>query len=69
MKMDKTKRKRLIFTIMLMLAIGNYSRLKGTEHVRAIEFVSIFSIGAIAGLLFYSIVGNRNNGQEPENKG
>lgn len=46
------ERKRImLLAIILMLAIGNYSRLPGNENIRLIHFVSIFSIGAIAALL------------------
>ncbi len=65
-RMDKTIRRRLIFTIMLMMAIGNYTRLKDTDNVRAIEFFSIFTIGAIAGLLAYSIIGDRKEKPDAE---
>ena len=37
--------------VLLMLAIGNYSRLKGNDNIRAIQFVSILVIGVLAGLL------------------
>ena len=54
--MDKKKRSRIIIAVMLLLAIANFSRLKGTENIRTVEFLSIFAIGALSGLLIYSIV-------------
>jgi len=54
--MDKKKRSRIIIAVMLLLSIANFSRLKGTENIRTVEFLSIFAIGALSGLLIYSIV-------------
>lgn len=45
------KKRRIIMAVLLMLAIGNYSRLKGNDNIRAIQFVSILVIGVLAGLL------------------
>jgi hypothetical protein len=49
------KRRRILICVVLLLSIGNYSRIQGTEHIRAIEFVSIFAMGAMAGLLLREI--------------
>ncbi len=51
------KQKRpLVFTaIILMLAIGNYFRLKGNENIRAIQFLSIFVIGLLAGIILKEV--------------
>ncbi|MCW3090919.1 MAG: hypothetical protein JWP81_1988 [Ferruginibacter sp.] len=46
------RRKRPIITaVILMIAIGNYTRLTGNENIRAIQFLSIFVIGALSALL------------------
>jgi hypothetical protein len=50
------KRKLPIIAILLVLSIGNYARIEGTEHIRLIEFVSIFTIGILSGLLLHSLV-------------
>jgi hypothetical protein len=34
-----------------MLSIGNYFRIHGNENIRAIQFLSIFVIGMLSGLL------------------
>jgi hypothetical protein len=34
-----------------MIAIGNYSRLSGSENIRTIQFLSIFVMGALSALL------------------
>ena len=48
--MDKRKR-RMVVAIMLMIAIGNFSRLTANSTIRAVEMFSILSIGIFAGFL------------------
>ena len=38
-----------------MISIGNYFRIQGTENIRVIEFLSIFTIGFLSALLFREI--------------
>lgn len=45
-----------IIAILLALSIGNYSRLPGSENIRAIEFASIWAIGALSALLIHGII-------------
>jgi len=49
------KKRRIIIWIVLMLSIGNYARLKGNENIRAVQFLSIFAIGALSGILMQDI--------------
>ena len=49
-------RKRIIIAVLLMLSIGNFIRIQGTENIRVIEFLSIFTIGFLSALLFREIV-------------
>jgi len=50
------KRNRLAITsIMLMLSLLNYSRIKGNEDVRAILFLSIFSMGILTGIIILQV--------------
>ncbi|MEJ7829249.1 MAG: hypothetical protein WKF91_13660 [Segetibacter sp.] len=50
------KRRRIIIAVVLMLSVLNYSRLKGNENIRLIQFISIFAIGALAALLIREVV-------------
>ncbi len=50
------KRRRIIIAVMLMLSVVNYSRLKGNENIRLIQFISIFVIGALTALLIREVV-------------
>ena len=45
------KKRIVIIAVLLMLSVLNYTRISGTENIRAIEFLSIFTIGALSGLL------------------
>lgn len=54
--MNRRKKRILIMTaVLLLISIGNYSRIEGTEHIRNIEFLSIFTIGMLSGLLLREI--------------
>jgi len=45
------KKKGIWIAVILMLSIGNFTRLTGNENIRAIQFLSIFIIGVLSGLL------------------
>jgi hypothetical protein len=40
-----------ITTILLILSLGNYFRVISHNGIRAVEFISIFVIGTLAGVL------------------
>ena len=44
-----------------MISIVNYSRIKGIEAIRPIEFLSIFTIGILSGLLIREIISKFKN--------
>jgi len=43
-------------TVLLIISIGNYVRIASDSNVRAVEFVSIWAIGALSGLLIFQII-------------
>ena len=50
------KNKRLvILAVLLMLSIGNFTRIVGNENIRTIQFLSIFVIGALTSLLIREV--------------
>lgn len=52
------KKRRVIIAVLLLLSIGNYTRIVGNNEIRLIQFISIFVIGALTGLLineFFSL--------------
>lgn len=59
----KTNRRRFIFAIMFILSVGNFSRIQGNENIRTIQFVSIFVMGMLFGLLLKEIIDAIKNKQ------
>ena len=49
-------RRSIILAVSLILAVINYSRIVGNENIRTVQFLSIFAIGAISGLLLQQII-------------
>lgn len=45
------ERRRIILAVLLIISIGNYTRIVGNENIRTIQFLSIFAIGALSALL------------------
>jgi hypothetical protein len=50
------KRRSINIALIFMLAIANFTRLKGNENIRTIQFISIFIIGALFALLIRELV-------------
>ena len=50
------KRRRITIAVLLLLSIVNYTRLKGNENIRAIQFISIFATGLLLGILLNEFV-------------
>jgi hypothetical protein len=51
------KNRLIVFTaVFLMISIGNYFRIVSDGSVRTVEFLSIFSIGALSGLLLALVI-------------
>lgn len=53
---DQNRRRRILLAILLILTIGNYTRIVGTDNIRTVEFLSIATIGAITALLIKEVV-------------
>lgn len=49
------RRRSITIAILLVLSIGNYSRLPGNGNIKAVQFLSIFAIGALSALLLQQI--------------
>jgi hypothetical protein len=50
-----TKKKAAVLSIMLIIAIGNYSRITNPDTIRTVEFLSIFAIGALTAALIRAV--------------
>lgn len=57
---DKSRRRRILLAVLLLLSIGNYTRIVGTANIRTVEFLTIAAIGALTALLIKAIVDNIN---------
>lgn len=55
-----TKKRKIILTVLLLLSLGNYARMDGTDDIRTVEFLSIFAIGALSALLVREVFGKDN---------
>lgn len=57
------KKRTILIAVMLLLSIGNFFRLSQNGNFRLVEFVSIFTIGLLTGLLIFQLVtqGKRKN--------
>jgi hypothetical protein len=50
-----SKRRIIVLAIMLLISIGNYSRIIDHGTIRTVEFLSIFVIGALTSLLIREV--------------
>lgn len=50
------RKRRIIIDVLLLLSIRNYSRHTGNDNIRLIQFISIFVIDALTGLLINEFV-------------
>jgi hypothetical protein len=50
------KKRRIIIAVLLLISIVNFSRLTGNDSIRPIQFILIFVIGALSGLLINELI-------------
>jgi len=51
------RKRAIIFTaILFVISLGNYFRITLNAQVRSVDFISIFAIGVLAGVLLTQIV-------------
>lgn len=51
------KNRAIIITVVLLIvSIGNYFRIISDGSIRTVEFISIFAMGALAGVLIIQII-------------
>ena len=51
----------VITVILLIVSIGNYFRIITDGSIRTVEFISIFAMGALAGVLIIQIINMMKN--------
>lgn len=54
--MDKQYRVLVGPFILLFLCLGNYSRNAASANIRSVDFLTIWAIGALSGLLIYKVI-------------
>jgi uncharacterized membrane protein len=52
----RANRPLVVVAIMLLLLIGKYTSLAGNENIRLIQFLNIFAIGMLSGILIRELV-------------
>ncbi|HLO44961.1 MAG TPA: hypothetical protein VK175_11565 [Leadbetterella sp.] len=58
------KNKRLVLlAVLLMLSVGNFTRIAGNENIRTVQFLSIFAIGALTALLIREVAEKIKSGK------
>ena len=56
----KNNRLRII-AVLLVISLVTLSRMKGLENIRAVEFLSIFVIGLLSGVLLVGLIDKFKN--------
>ena len=59
----KSRNKIAFVAVMLMIATVNYSRISGIDSIRPIQFLGIFAIGLISGILLKLLIEAYKNRQ------
>jgi len=50
------KKRKISLAVLMILSIGNFTRLTGNENIRTVQFLSIFIIGDLSALLINEFV-------------
>ena len=56
-----TQKRIPVLAILLVLSTTTFFRIPGNENLRAIQFLSVFTIGAITALLIQAVVNKLRN--------
>lgn len=65
--MNRNRRALAFTAILLIITVINYSMLADKEYIRTIQFLYIFVMGALSGVLLTQIVRAWRRVQPPEN--
>ena len=60
----KSIRRRIVLAVVFMLSVGNFFRIQGNENIRNVQFLSIFVMGMLFGLLIKEIIDAIRNKQQ-----
>jgi len=62
--MEPKRRRRIFLAVLFLLSVINFNRIQGNENIRTVQFLSIFAMGIIFGLLVREIVEAYKNKQQ-----
>jgi hypothetical protein len=51
------KKSLMITSLMLVISIGSLTRVIAHSHIRAVDFVSILTVGILTGIVIMQVVG------------
>lgn len=51
-----TNKRVIVFALLLIVSVTNYFRISSNSLIRPVDFLTIFAVGAIAGLLLQEII-------------
>lgn len=60
----KSNKRGIAAAVILLIAIGNYSRMPDSGNIRAVAFLSIFAIGALSAVVIREILGRIREKQD-----
>ncbi|MGL2964800.1 hypothetical protein ACSVH2_13340 [Flavobacterium sp. RSB2_4_14] len=52
----KSRRRRIFLALLFLFSVLNFNRMDGNENIRTVQFLSIFAMGILFGLLIREIV-------------
>jgi len=54
--MEPRKRRRIFLALLFLFSVLNFNRMDGNENIKTVQFLSIFAMGILFGLLMKEIV-------------
>ena len=64
--MEPKRRRRIFLALLFMFSVLNFNRIDGNENIRTVQFLSIFAMGILFGLLMREIVDVYKTKQQQE---
>lgn len=62
--MEPKRRRRIFLAILFLFSVLNFNRIEGNDNIRTVQFLSIFAMGILFGLLIREIVDAYKNKQQ-----
>jgi len=62
--MEPKRSRRIFLAILFLFSVLNFNRIEGNENIRTVQFLAIFAMGILFGLLIREIVESYRNKQQ-----